>query len=460
MLVLDNPQPDLFDGWIPPELLALSEELAFADRALSDPRILEPFLKKTQSKGRPGVPVATYLRMMHLKERYQISYEVLVKEVSDSYKWRRFCHIPLTGKVPEHTTLIKLTGRYGEQVVKNVHDTVVRRAVEAKVIRGRKMRLDTTVTESNIHHPTDTGLLADGVRVVARTVKKIKEVVRLKVRFRDRMRSVKRRLIVLVKFLKGKSDKVKQGLRKTKEQILSIAQTVWAQALNVLQELQSGESEPKEGASRLRLLALPLELKHWLELMKRVLEQTRTVLDGNVHIPNRLISLFDPGARPIQKGKLFPRTEFGRKVLIQEAEKGLVTDYQIHHEGCPPDQPMLEPALDKHKELFGHDPTELAGDRGFHAAGQDERLHERGIKHVSIPVKGNKDGRRQRTEKSAWFRRLQGWRAGGEGKISLLKRKYGARRTKVRGNTPTEIALGWGIIAHNLVLLSRLGPAG
>jgi IS5 family transposase len=144
-------------------------------------------------------------------------------------------------------------------------------------------------------------------------------------------------------------------------------------------------------------------------------------------------------------------------VLIQEAEKGLVTDYQIH-EGNPPDQPMLDSALDKHKELFGHNPTDLAADRGFHLAGQDQQLHERGVKHVSIPAKGNKDGRRERTEKSAWFRSLQGWRAAGEGKISLLKRKYGARRTKVRGTIPTGIVLGWGVIAHNLVLLSRLGP--
>ena len=188
MLIIDNPQPDLFDGWLPPELWELSEELTFADKALSDPRVLEPFLKQAKFKGRHSVPIATYLRLMYLKERYQMSYEVLVKEVPDSLKWRRFCHLPLSGKVPDDKTLIKLTGKYGEKAVKNIHDTVVRQAAEAKIIRGRKMRLDTTATESNIHHPTDTGLPADGVRVITRTVKKIKEVVRLKVRFRDRRR--------------------------------------------------------------------------------------------------------------------------------------------------------------------------------------------------------------------------------------------------------------------------------
>ncbi len=94
-----------------------------------------------------------------------------MKEAADSLKWRRFCHPPPLGKVPEDKTLIKLTGRYGEGPVRTIFETVVRRALEAKVIRGRKMRLDTTVMETDIHFPTDTGVLADGVRVVSRTVR-------------------------------------------------------------------------------------------------------------------------------------------------------------------------------------------------------------------------------------------------------------------------------------------------
>lgn len=457
MLIIDNPQPDLFDGWLPENLWELSEELAFADKALSDSRVIAPFLKQAKLKGRPSTAISTYLRMMYLKERYQMSYGVLVTEVSDSLKWRRFCHLPLSGKVPDDKTLIKLTAKYGEKAVKTIHDTVVRQAAEAKIIRGRKMRLDTTVTESNIHFPTDSGLVSDGVRLITRTVKKIKEVVKLKVRFRSRMRAVKWRMIGMARFLKGNTDKAKKGIRKTREEILAIGQKVWAQAMQVLEELQSDSLALKEGASKVGLVTLPEELKRWAEIMKRILEQTSMVLGGNVHIPNRLISFFDTRARPIQKGKLNPKTEFGRKVLIQEAEKGLVSDYQVHV-GNPPDQPMLEPGLDRHKELFGHDPTDVAGDRGFHLAGQDKDLHVRGIQNVSIPVKGKRSGRRERTEKSNWFKGLQAWRSGGEGKISLLKRKYGARRTKVRGDRSTEIALGWGIIAHNLVLLSRLSP--
>jgi len=457
MLIRDNEQPDLFDGWISPELLELSEELKFADTAMNDPRLLAPFLKEESDTGRPSTAIATYLRMMYLKHRYQMSYEVTSREVADSLKWRKFCHLPLSGKVPDDKTLIKLTGRFGEEAVKRIHDIVVRQAVEAKVIRGRKMRVDTTVVESNIHHPSDTGLLSDGVRVVTRTIKKIKKVVELKTHFRNRMRSIKRRLIILVKFLKGKTEKVKGKFRKTKQQILAIAQAVWDEAMQVLSELDDGKLKPKEGASLTSLVLLPEQLRYWLKLLKQILEQTRTVLGGNVHIPDRLVSLFDTGARPIQKGKAFPRTEFGRKVKVQEAEKGIVTDYEVHS-GNPPDQPMLESSVKKHKKIFGHPPREVAADRGFHAAGQDEQLHEQGVHYVSIPVRGGKDGRRRRTEKSRWFRRLQRWRAAGEAKISLLKRKYWGRKTRVRGDVPNEIAIGWGIITQNIVLLSRMGP--
>jgi len=459
MLTIDNKQGDLFETWVPEQLLELPEELAFADKALDDSRVLEPFLKNAKSNGRPSTAIATYLRMMYLKFRYQMSYEVLVKEVSDSYKWRRFCHLPMTGDVPDDKTLIKLTGRFGEAPVRAIHDAVVRQAVQAKIIRGRRMRVDTTVSESNIHYPTDTGLLSDGVRVVSRTIKKIKEVVRLKTRFRDRTRSVKRRILKMVKFLKGKSAEAKEKREEIKAQILAIARKVLAEALAVYNDVRRGNVEMPEMDEKgiAGLEAFQAELKHWLELFQRVIAQTATVLGGNTHIPDRLVSLFDPGARPIKKGKLFPTVEFGRKVLIQEAEKPLVTDYQVHN-GNPPDHALLDSAVDKHEEIFGHVPRDVATDRGFHLPDVDARLHERGVEHVSIPVKGNKSAMRQRTERSGWFRRLQRWRAGGEAKISLLKRKFGLRRSRARGDAACAVWIGWGVITHNLIWMARAGP--
>lgn len=449
MLTIDNRQGDLFGGWIPGHLLQLPDDLVFVDKALNDPRVLEPFLRNAKKTGRPTTPIATYLRLMYLKFRYQMSYEVLVKEVSDSYKWRVFCRLPIDKPVPDDKTLIKLTGRYGEATVKAVFDAVVQQAVEAKIIRGRKMRLDTTVTESNIHYPTDTGLLSDSVRVVSRTITKIKKVVSLKTRFRNRARSIKRRILRIAKFLGKRANRKKGELGEAKGQILRIAQEVHAQAAAVNQELI--------GTSNTRAAKLNAQLGRWLGLFGRVIEQTKTVLAGNVHIPNRLVSLFDPGARPIQKGKLFPRTEFGRKVLIQEAERNLVSDYQVH-EGSPVDHTLLASAVDRHERIFGECPKRLAADRGFFVPGNDEKLHARRIRQVSIPAQGRKSALRERTERSGWFRRLQRWRVAGEAKISLLKRKFGLRRTLVRGTAASAIWIGWGCIAHNLLWMARAGP--
>jgi transposase, IS5 family len=456
MLIVDNKQEDLFGGWVPEEMMKLSDELAFVDKALEDPRILESFLKNAKTTGRHSTPVSTYLRMMYLKHRYEMSYEVLVKEVSDSFKWRVFCHLPVQGKVPDDKTLIKLTGKFGTEAVRTINETVIRQAVEAKVIRGRKMRVDTTVTESNIHYPTDSSLLSDGVRVITRTIKKLKKVIHFKTKFRNRKRAMKRRLMRMIKFLKTKKNKTKKKLKKSKEEVLSIAKAVWANAMAVLKELKKGKANVK--GSALSGARLQMELAHWLGLFQRLIDQMQTVLGGNVHISDRLVSLFDEGARPIQKGKMFPKTEFGRKVFLQEAEKGFVTDYQVH-QGNPPDAPMLDSAVDRHEDIFGQDPGELAADRGFHAPRRDDELHERGIARVSIPVRGNKTGRRKRTERSAWFRRLQRWRSGGEALISLLKRKYGLRRTRVRGDYSTEVTVGWGCITQNLVRMTwAMGP--
>ncbi|MGB9894151.1 MAG: transposase, partial [Candidatus Saccharicenans sp.] len=160
MLRLRDPQLTLWDTVLPPEVTELNKELAKVDQLLDDESFMAPFMERFKARlGRPTIPIETYLRMMYLKYRYALSYEVLVQEVSDSIKWRRFCRIPLTHKVPHSTTLIKLTKRCGPELVRQLNKALVERAQEKKVIRGRKLRVDTTVVEANIHHPTDASLL-------------------------------------------------------------------------------------------------------------------------------------------------------------------------------------------------------------------------------------------------------------------------------------------------------------
>ncbi|MBI4303951.1 MAG: transposase [Chloroflexi bacterium] len=157
MLRLTDDQPSLWESVLPPDLFRMSEELAEVDRWLDDERFFAPFRERFATRvGRPTIPVATYLRMMYLKRRYGLGYETLVKEVHDSFTWRRFCRLSLEERVPDATTLIKLSHKYGDDTLRDLNDALVLKLKEQKVIRGKKLRIDTTVTEANIHYPTDT----------------------------------------------------------------------------------------------------------------------------------------------------------------------------------------------------------------------------------------------------------------------------------------------------------------
>ena len=179
-------------------------ELRVVDAVLDDQRFLEPFRGRFSARrGRYTIPMETYLRMMYLKTKYQLGYESLVEEVTDSVSWRRFCRISLSGRVPDASTLIKLTNGPCQGLADEVHDALVRELAKKKVLRGRKVRVDTTVVEADIHYPTDADLLADGVRVVTRTVRKLQQAgIATSVRFRNVTRSVRKRLLRLAKGLK------------------------------------------------------------------------------------------------------------------------------------------------------------------------------------------------------------------------------------------------------------------
>lgn len=173
MLVLRNNQITIWEQILPKELQVLPEELQRIDELLDDDRFFKPYLERFNTRtGRPTVEVETYIRMMYLKFRYQLGYETLVKEVSDSISWRKFCRIGLEKEVPHSTTLIKLSKKYGPELIDELNRLLLEKARDQKLIRGRKLRIDTTVIETDIHHPTDARLLQDSIKVITRTVKK------------------------------------------------------------------------------------------------------------------------------------------------------------------------------------------------------------------------------------------------------------------------------------------------
>jgi len=449
MLRLDNEQPSLWESILPPELFEMSEELTKIDRILDDERFFAPFRARFYTRiGRPTTPVATYVRMMYLKRRYKLGYESLVREVKDSFIWRRFCHLSLEDCVPDDSTLIKLTKKYGEDTLGDLNDALVLKLKEERVIRGRKFRTDTTVVEANIHYPTDTGLLADGVRVITRTVVKLKKLVDgVGSGFVNHTRKVKKTSLTLSKVLKNRVDRNDPALVKAKEELIKVAEGVAAKGQEIKAQLKALVRKPAQ------VERLEKQLEGWLAATEKVIGQTKAVVAGHLHLKKRLVSIFDTQARPIRKGKVRADTEFGRKVLIGETDHGIITTYDVLEEN-PSDTGLLKSAVRGHRRLFRKRLKAVAADRGFYSRANEEWL-KGSVEQVSIPARGKVNKERLKEQKQPWFRRLQRFRAGSEGRISLLKRKFGLDRSLMRGNRGAEIWVGQGIFAHNLWQAAR-----
>lgn len=447
MLVLKEPQITFWDLFLPVELQGLREELARVDILLDTPQILAPYAERfNATMGRPTVPVETYLRLMYLKFRYQLGYETLVEEVNDSLQWRRFCRIPLDKKVPHSTTLIKLTKRYGNELIEELNQILIEKAIEQKVIRGRKLRVDTTVVEADIHYPTDASLLADGVKVITRTVKKLKKIAdSVSTQFRDRTRSIKKQLFSIAKITRRRTGEAYQEVRQITREIMDTTAQVTREAWQVIKAAQDATSRQGDRVIR--------SLKQAIDVTEQVISQTAEVLKGNYRSSNRIVSIFDPEARPIKKGKLKTPTEFGYKVLLQETEEQVITGYQVL-EGNPSDDSLLPGAVNNHKKTFRCNPRNVATDRGFGSRENEIALQTSGIKHCSLPRRGKLSPSRKKYQSQSWFKRLQRWRAGQEATISTLKRCYELRRSRFRGSKGTKTWVGFSIFAYNLKRLA------
>lgn len=452
MLRLDKDRPSLWESVLPPELFEMNEELARIDQILDDERFFSPFREKFYSRvGRPTTPVSTYMRMMYLKRRYKLGYETLVKEVRDSFMWRRFCHLSIEDNVPDDTTLIKLTKKYGEGALDELNDALVLKLKEEKVIRGKKLRMDTMVTEANIHHPTDTSLLADGIRVITRTVTRLKKVgAGIGSGFVNHTRKVKKICLSVSRLFKERTGKGRAGLAKAQKQLIKLAKKVITGGRQVTAQIEGLGAKQPLIISRLRE-----RLDAWLGVSERIVEQAEQVVKGNLRIPRRVVSVFDTGARPIRRGKARVDTEFGRKVLIGETDHGIITTHEVLKEN-PADAALLKTGVRGHRRLFRKRLKAVATDRGFYSQANEKWLRKGGVEQVSIPVRGKTSKQRRLEQKQPWFRRLQRFRAGSEGRISLLKRVFGLDRSLMRGNQGAEIWVGQGIFAHNLWQAARI----
>ena len=457
MLRTTNPQLSLWEAILPEGCLGLPAELARVDRLLDAPAFLAPLAGHFDPRiGRPSVPLETYLRMMFLKFRYRLGYELLCREVADSISWQRFCRIPVGGQVPHPTTLVKLTRRLGEQTVSALNQALLDTAAEHKVLRTHRVRADTTVVAANVAYPTEARLLARAVGKLAATIGRIQAAGGAsRTRVRDRRRSARRRAHQLAKTLRGRSEQAKQMVLRTTGELADLATQAVGDAARVARNARRQLTRTGAiGSGRLARLLDDLEVT--MQRTSQLVAQTRIRLAGGT--PNgatRLVSLHDPDARPIVKGRLGKPVEFGDKTQVADNPDGVVLDYQVEL-GNPPDAPLLAPAIRRITARAGRTPKAVTADRSYGEAAVDQHLHALGVERVAIPRKGQPGAARQATEHARGFRRLVKWRTGSEGRISYLKHRFGWDRTLMDGIDGARIWCGQGVLAHNLVKISSL----
>ena len=331
----------------------------------------------------------------------------------------------------------------GPEVVEKLHQRVVSIAREKNVVQGRKLRLDTTVVETNIHYPTDSTLLNDGVRVLTRVMKKVTQVAGAVVTsLRDRTRSVQRRTLEIARASRDKSQKGQQKLTAAYRKLLDISSRVVGQAQRFSAELVHKRRAVLKRAKQ--------ELDEMIPRVPQVMRQTRQrVLRGNTRAEGKIVSLFEPETEVIRKGKASKPTEFGKLVKIQEAEDQIVTHYEVYDQR-PSDSELWTPSIEKHIQQFGRAPSLAAADTGFFSAANEAQAKQLGVKWVAVPSQSTKSAQRKQTQKKRWFKKAQAWRTGCEGRISVLKRRHGLHRSRYKGTDGMRRFVGLGVIADNL----------
>lgn len=340
--------------------------------------------------------------MMFLKFRYQLSFESVCREVADSISWQRFCRISFGSRVPHPTTLMKITTRCGDAAVTGLNQALLAKAVDAKLVKTDKVRADTTVVEADVSYPTDSGLLAKGVTRIAATIARVKAAGgATRTQATDRRRAAGRRIRAIAAKLKLRGaeqrGQAQTAVRRITGELAGLAEQAIAEAQAVV---RNGRRAAKKasGQAKGRLKRAVKDLDILLQRTARVVAQTRIRLAGDTpDSATRLVSLHDPDARPIAKGRLGKPVEFGYKAQVVDNVDGIILDHSVEV-GNPADGPQLVPAIDRIKQLTRKIPRAVTADRGYGDAAVQQGLEDLGVSYVAIPRKGKPSQARRQIE--------------------------------------------------------------
>lgn len=433
---------------------ALLDDEALVDEVMVVLRRRRPHSAR---RGRPATPAVVVLRMLVLKHLQAWSYEQLEWEVRGSLVHRHFCRIG-AGRVPDAKTLVRLGQLLTAEVLKRLLERTVSQAVEREVTRGRKLRIDTTVIDAPIRHPTDSGLCEDVVRVCRRQLRRLDEAgVALPFKLRSVRRSVGRRCREIGQALRRQRAARSKALERPYRGLLRITGRLIRQAARAVEATRK-QLGRKRGAPRRAAARAMAQLEALLPLGRRVVQQTRArVLQGQTRSDDKLVSIFEPDARILRRGKLRKPTEFGSMALVREVEGGIVTgaDVVTAH-----DTALLTPSVKQHIEQFDRSPRLVAVDRGFYSE-QAERCiqDEHGVKRAVIPKPGYRSAERIDYERQRWFRQGRAWRSGGEARIGRLKNTFGMATSRYRGRDGPQTTARWAAIANNLAAIAARAPS-
>jgi len=409
-------------------------------------------LKRPQT-GRDGLRAIQVLRAFVLQRVKDWDLRELRERIADGYTLRLFTTFD-SQPVPKHDAFHRAFCRLTPATVRALNDAVVQAAVALGLEDGAQLRVDTALVETDIHWPTDSALLWDAVRVLTRLVKRLGEQVPSALRgFADRTRRARRRMQEIHRL--STAERPRQQKRKYRD-LLGVTAGVVATARAAVTTARA--APPRDPLAAAVVTALSDEIEHFCGLAERVMTQTRRRILSAEQIPvhEKLFSIFEPHTDLIKRGKAQRPVEFGHKVFLAESGRGLITDYRVL-DGNPVDERHVAPSLLQHAATFGHVPALYAADRGFYTPANVEAVTAAGVGTECVPQRGGrKTPERTAYEKSRAFKRGQRFRAGIEGRISVLLRGRGMRRCPLEGRERFEVFVGAAVLANNLLRIADL----
>lgn len=398
---------------------------------------------KTKRLGRKGMPAEQVLRAMLIKQMNGFSYEELAFHLADSNVYRWFCRLGIGDKPPKKSTLQKSIKRIRAETWEAINAMVVQRAAELGIERGDKTRTDCTAVESDIHHPTDSTLLWDCVRVLVRLMTTAQD--EFGIAFNDHSRRAKRRMVAILT-----AKRFERRIPLYRDLLKVTAKTVEQAKVNAE---RLDKVEVIDMMQMVKASAIAEQLRHYVDLAQRVLDQTRRrVLDGeSVPASDKIVSIFEPHTDIIVKDNRGPI--YGHKVCLTAGASGIVTDVVVE-KGNPADVTLATKMVERHRALFGKAPRQVSFDGGFASRANLSAIKAMGVKDVAF----SKPCGMAITDmvKSTWvFRQLRRFRSGIESCISFLKRGFGLARCAWNGFASFRAYVVGSVLACNLLIVAR-----